>query len=369
MDNAELMHHGIKGMKWGIRRYQNKDGSLTNAGKNRYSEDNQSNIVERHKAKLVDTYKSRGYSQEAAETAAKNQMKVELLVGATATVAVGVIATKAARRIGQDYVDKTIKSGTTIQNIGPYKDSTFKEYPFFAAINSHDKNAYGNLYPAEKRGMMIRDNKVANPEIFNNKIKITSDVKVASVSNARKIFEDQMKSDPSFSKEVISALKETAYGEQGKRVIAEYEKTGKVSKKLYDRFNQALATPQFQEAGIHNKFYSNMKSKGYNAILDINDTRYSGYKNISKSPTIFFGDDKWEKIASTKISDVDIDKNAAKYATKTAVKGVVKCYGGLGLGAAVGVTVSDRAAVANYLNEHPNSKLSDKEILDLIRSS
>lgn len=28
-----LMHHGIKGMRWGVRRYQNKDGSLTNAGK------------------------------------------------------------------------------------------------------------------------------------------------------------------------------------------------------------------------------------------------------------------------------------------------------------------------------------------------
>lgn len=28
-----LMHHGIKGMRWGVRRYQNKDGSLTNTGK------------------------------------------------------------------------------------------------------------------------------------------------------------------------------------------------------------------------------------------------------------------------------------------------------------------------------------------------
>ena len=32
-----LVHHGILGMKWGVRRYQNKDGSLTSAGKKRYS--------------------------------------------------------------------------------------------------------------------------------------------------------------------------------------------------------------------------------------------------------------------------------------------------------------------------------------------
>ena len=34
-----LIHHGVKGMKWGIRRYQNKDGSLTAAGKRKYSEE------------------------------------------------------------------------------------------------------------------------------------------------------------------------------------------------------------------------------------------------------------------------------------------------------------------------------------------
>lgn len=39
MYSNELSHHGIKGMKWGIRRYQNYDGSLTAAGKRRYKSD------------------------------------------------------------------------------------------------------------------------------------------------------------------------------------------------------------------------------------------------------------------------------------------------------------------------------------------
>lgn len=38
MNEQELMHFGIHGMKWGIRRFQNDDGTLTPAGKKRYRE-------------------------------------------------------------------------------------------------------------------------------------------------------------------------------------------------------------------------------------------------------------------------------------------------------------------------------------------
>lgn len=42
----ELYHHGIKGQKWGIRRYQNPDGTLTAAGRKRYYNDDGSLTIE-----------------------------------------------------------------------------------------------------------------------------------------------------------------------------------------------------------------------------------------------------------------------------------------------------------------------------------
>ena len=38
LDSESLEHYGIPGQKWGVRRYQNEDGSLTEAGKKRYGE-------------------------------------------------------------------------------------------------------------------------------------------------------------------------------------------------------------------------------------------------------------------------------------------------------------------------------------------
>lgn len=39
LKSDELQHHGIKGQRWGVRRYQNKDGSLTSQGRNRYGQE------------------------------------------------------------------------------------------------------------------------------------------------------------------------------------------------------------------------------------------------------------------------------------------------------------------------------------------
>lgn len=49
-----LQHHGILGMKWGVRRYQNEDGSLTSAGKKRYSADISANHQKTRKNRVDD---------------------------------------------------------------------------------------------------------------------------------------------------------------------------------------------------------------------------------------------------------------------------------------------------------------------------
>lgn len=51
MYSTELQHHGIKGQKWGVRRFQNEDGTLTPAGRSRYRADNYDSMTDTNKIK------------------------------------------------------------------------------------------------------------------------------------------------------------------------------------------------------------------------------------------------------------------------------------------------------------------------------
>lgn len=68
--DSELYHHGIKGMKWGIRRYQKKDGSLTLQGKIHYG--SESRKLAKAKEKLKE-------EKKAASTYKKNKAKLDKL--------------------------------------------------------------------------------------------------------------------------------------------------------------------------------------------------------------------------------------------------------------------------------------------------
>ena len=61
MENCSIYHSGVKGMKWGVRRYQNADGTLTDAGKKRYSSkpDAKKLADEKKKAEMKDAAKNR----------------------------------------------------------------------------------------------------------------------------------------------------------------------------------------------------------------------------------------------------------------------------------------------------------------------
>ena len=51
MKDNELMHYGVLGMKWGVRRYQNRDGTLTSSGKKKALklQNNYTELIRNHK--------------------------------------------------------------------------------------------------------------------------------------------------------------------------------------------------------------------------------------------------------------------------------------------------------------------------------
>ena len=82
MEHNELYHHGIKGMRWGVRRYQNKDGSLTAKGRQRYNEE-----AEKLKAK-----------EKELNTRARTQAKLDKLDAKRKELAAREKALKEAER-------------------------------------------------------------------------------------------------------------------------------------------------------------------------------------------------------------------------------------------------------------------------------
>lgn len=115
----ELYHWGIKGMKWGVRRYQNKDGTLTTEGKKRYVPDHEDYTRAHTKksvremsdselnARINRLQKERQYLQL---TASPNKIQKAIKIAATTATALGTITTlynngSAVMKLGKNIVD------------------------------------------------------------------------------------------------------------------------------------------------------------------------------------------------------------------------------------------------------------------------
>lgn len=122
MNNYELYHHGVLGMKWGIRRYQNKDGTLTPKGKKRYNRNVSSDYVRAHTGKKVSQMSDDELRTSIARLelekkystlSSSRSQQVVRTIASIGTITTGVVTiaanTTKIKAMVQPMIDKVIK--------------------------------------------------------------------------------------------------------------------------------------------------------------------------------------------------------------------------------------------------------------------
>lgn len=257
---STLRHHGVKGQRWGVRRYQYSDGSLTPAGKKR----------------LTDTGK-----QPTGIRAKINRLSKSLPYVVN----------------GKQRTDEVLKKGTVFSRI--QSSPEFEKFAFYATHLEDDQNKYLGLFGQNlinRAKQAQTSDKAPPPKVYQVKIEALKKLKMPSDENASDITNSLLK-DQQFKKDLYTAIEQSktqmrrpSQQELFKNSLKVLNKTGNLSESdkftIYQALNLSLTFHDPTSVRVQDKFYGEMKRKGYNAILDYNDKRYSSYK--AKQPAIVF---------------------------------------------------------------------------------
>lgn len=151
MDSRELYHHGILGMKWGIRRYQNKDGTLTELGKKRQAkiEAKEAKAEAKRKeeeakvAKQIETTRARLLKSTDASELYEHR---DLLTTAEINERIDRINKEATlrsltenkKKTTMDYMDRVIQWGKKVNDLS----TTVNSSPIFQSLMKKLKDKY-----------------------------------------------------------------------------------------------------------------------------------------------------------------------------------------------------------------------------------